>query len=198
MLLPTVNPVHHAAYGGDRGALALCVAEHGGAAVNAADYTGWTPLHVAVYRGHTDSARWLLGQGARVDAVDQIGQTPLHVAAYRRVHGAAALLLDHGANLDRVDIAGWTPLHGAADFGDREMVTLLADRGAEMTGRARRIGHPFSWRFWGPGSRPPMDRRTSGRLDRNASLGVERIADQGVLCREVRLKEEKCRGGITG
>ena len=38
-----------------------------GASVDAADYTGWTALHAAVYGGHTDVVQLLLEHGARFE-----------------------------------------------------------------------------------------------------------------------------------
>ena len=53
----------------------------GGAEVNAADATGWTPLHLAARWGRVRAARVLLAAGADVNAKTAIGHTPLDWAA---------------------------------------------------------------------------------------------------------------------
>jgi len=51
-----------------------------GADVNAADATGWTPLHAAAYGGHPEIIRYLLDQGALSTADNWYTPTPLGVA----------------------------------------------------------------------------------------------------------------------
>lgn len=51
-----------------------------GADVNAADVTGWTPLHAAAYGGHPEIIRFLLGRGARLTPDNWYTPTPLDVA----------------------------------------------------------------------------------------------------------------------
>jgi ankyrin repeat protein len=38
-----------------------------GADVNATDYTGWTPLHAAIYGGHAEVVQLLLERGAHFE-----------------------------------------------------------------------------------------------------------------------------------
>ncbi len=45
-----------------------------GADVEAADYSGARPLHLAALQGHEDVARFLLWKGARVNAIDRPDQ----------------------------------------------------------------------------------------------------------------------------
>ena len=48
-----------------------------GAMINVRDKSGWTPLHRAAARGHTEVVRFLLEQDADIDAVNSSGDTPL-------------------------------------------------------------------------------------------------------------------------
>lgn len=51
-----------------------------GADVNAADATGATALHLAIWRDHTDIALLLLKHGASANALSQDGMTPSDIA----------------------------------------------------------------------------------------------------------------------
>ena len=81
-----------------------------GADINAADYTGMTPLHVAAMAGRRDEARLLLKHGADLTRRDRFGDTPIHTAAVFGQGGMVKLLLDHGADLDALNNEGNSPL----------------------------------------------------------------------------------------
>jgi truncated hemoglobin YjbI len=107
-----------------------------GAAMDAADGSGRTPLFVAANecRGRAGSAvaRTLLQRGADPDARDRVKRaTPLHAAARRGSVAVAATLLDAGADLEARDVGGDTPLRRAVNCGQVEMVTFLRARGAD-------------------------------------------------------------------
>ena len=99
-------------------------------------YGGWSPLLIAIHKGHTDTARLLLERGAVVDvwcagalgdaarlrslldadpslatATGPSDATPLHFAASVEV---ARLLIERGADPTARGGYGWTPLHAAA------------------------------------------------------------------------------------
>jgi ankyrin repeat protein len=79
------NCLHAACESNNLYALARCL--HEGTDPNLASYRGWTPLRIAVRRGHKECVRMLLATG-RVfpDPRTENGVTPLHLAAK---HGAA-------------------------------------------------------------------------------------------------------------
>ena len=86
-----------------------------GAAVNARDEHGWTPLHLAArYNANPTVATLLLDRGADPMARAENGYTPLHGAA-GNMHGPAmaGLLLARGAAVNARSKRG-TPLHAAA------------------------------------------------------------------------------------
>jgi uncharacterized protein len=106
---------------------------------------GWTPLHLAAFFGHKDSALQLLERGAKVDARSSnvMNNTPLHAAVAGRRTEVAQLLLDRGAEVDARQHGGWTPLHGAAQNGDRAIVEILLSHGAALNTRAENNQTPL-------------------------------------------------------
>ncbi len=102
-----------------------------GADPSAADFRGFTPLHVAARRGDVSHVRLLVRHGAALEARVGSGQTPLLLAAYEQRHAAAAALVEAGAELDvRDPNNGRTALAVALARRDREMARLLVDAGA--------------------------------------------------------------------
>jgi ankyrin repeat protein len=94
---------------------------------------GFTPLHLAAFFGHAETARLLISAGAPVDAVsaNPLAVHPLNSAAAGRHADVVAVLLQAGADPDASDASGFRPLHAAAQNGDLDSVTLLLEAGAD-------------------------------------------------------------------
>jgi ankyrin repeat protein len=83
---------------------------NGGADVNKPDKDGMSPLHLAIYNRHNESAKFLLEKEANIHLCDKEGNTPLHIAAERGNFEAVILLKDKGAIFDVINNAGMKPL----------------------------------------------------------------------------------------
>ncbi|NRB28689.1 MAG: ankyrin repeat domain-containing protein, partial [Roseibacillus sp.] len=68
-----------------------------GADVNAKfEDDGSTPLHLAAWKGHFETAELLIAKGADVNAKDKDGETPLNWAIKNKHTETADLLRKHG------------------------------------------------------------------------------------------------------
>ncbi|VDB86855.1 unnamed protein product [Peniophora sp. CBMAI 1063] len=102
---------------------------------------GYTPLHIASLKGHTEIVRLLLKRGAFIDAETAERDTALHLAACDgRIDTVQVLLGLRDLNVPNVvelcrarNATGRTPLHEAASRGYPEIIRLLLQRGALST-----------------------------------------------------------------
>lgn len=96
---------------------------------------GWTPLHLAAFFGHRETAAMLIDRGADTAArsKNEIANTPLHAAIAGGRAVVAELLIERGADVNAV-ANGLTPLDIAAGREDQEMMTYLIAHGAERGG----------------------------------------------------------------
>ncbi|TET06575.1 hypothetical protein E3J79_01365, partial [Candidatus Dependentiae bacterium] len=102
--------------------------------VNVADDYGYTPLHLAVIKGHEPIIELLLEKGANVNVVNQFCYTPLHLAVIKGNHTIVTLLFvkGKGAKVNVVDWFSDTPLHCATKKNHKVITAFLLDVGANI------------------------------------------------------------------
>lgn len=108
-----------------------------GAAVDATDKGGRTPLYGAVSGidlqvGHRDIVELLLAKGANINHHDKYGNTPLFFAPTKEL---ARLLLDRGADFNVIDLNGGTMLASAASRGWPDIAEWLLAKGAKVNAK---------------------------------------------------------------
>jgi ankyrin repeat protein len=96
---------------------------------------GWTPLHLAAFFGHRDTAAMLLDRGADPAArsTNDLENTPLHAALAGGRDAVAELLVERGADVNAV-ASGLSPIDIASASENADMVRYLAERGARRAG----------------------------------------------------------------
>lgn len=117
------SPLFAAVDSGHKEIVELLVSE--GAEVNGTHFiSGWSCLHQAVYKGHTEIVKFLVNV-CSLEATDDYGITPLFVAAQYGHHQCLEILANAGANVNcqAKDMA--TPLLIAAQEGHLSCVELL-------------------------------------------------------------------------
>ncbi len=91
-----------------------------------------TPLHYAVFGGHTEVVLFLIEKKADVNAGDSTGNTPFMWAVARNKEAIAELLIQKGANVNQKTNTGGIPLLHAAKFGKEGIFRLLVKNGAKV------------------------------------------------------------------
>ena len=128
---PRVVPLYYAARLGFRDLTEHLLAEHP-EDVHAKGGYWMTPLHAAVFYGHTDVVLKLVEHFPDVDIPGHYRQTPLHRASSRGRVEIGLWLLDRGANVNAQEQYGWTPLYIAVLHGHLESARMLLERGAAI------------------------------------------------------------------
>ena len=98
--------------------------------MNVKDIEGWTPLHVASYKGDKKLASLLIKNGADVETKDRKGLTPLDVAIYAQNIELVSLLIKRGAS-EEISAAfresNWIPFYWSPDAVAEEMRSFLKE-----------------------------------------------------------------------
>jgi len=130
-------PIHRAAYDGDFDKVKEII-EGDPDQINVQDEQGFTPLHLASGKGHTEIVEFLLSHGAETELEIHVGETPLMLAAWYAGDGkyeTIKALLEHGAKAHHKNEDGATALHRAAMYSGKEVINLLISYGADVNAR---------------------------------------------------------------
>ena len=124
-----------------------------GADPHAEDNWGYTPVHLAARKGHTQIVTILLqaisATGRKLRA-SFCGHTPLQLAA-KHGHDVTvdAILSSHQADCNVRDFLGFTPLHSAAAAGQFSVVETLLPLTDIFTPTEVHVPSPFQLAQWG-------------------------------------------------
>ncbi|XP_048255146.1 serine/threonine-protein phosphatase 6 regulatory ankyrin repeat subunit B-like [Haliotis rufescens] len=102
-----------------------------GGDVNARDYLGETPLHVAVKSSSVECLNILLEANAMVDVVNADKQTPL-ICSNQTHTDIVKALVEAGSDINHADRNGRTGMHIAAKCGDVDTVRYLCKKGVDI------------------------------------------------------------------
>lgn len=122
-----------------------------GAAVNATDRAGMTPLHMAAVFNHLACAETLIAHGANINALGRkygaLRLAPIHLAAEEGHADMVQCLLRHGVNVNALSEGAnrLTPLHMAAAKGRVAVVQMLLDAGADINAYDLARKTPLTW-----------------------------------------------------
>ena len=129
-----VTPLHMAARCGHTEIVRLLL--QAGARINAgkSEEPGFTPLLLALWENHPDTAELLITHGADIASGDYLSHyTPLYLAVQCGYFNIVKLLLEKGAtNIDSADCEGDTALHIAARNNNASIFNLLVAHGANI------------------------------------------------------------------
>uniref|UniRef100_H3AVQ6 BCL3 transcription coactivator n=1 Tax=Latimeria chalumnae TaxID=7897 RepID=H3AVQ6_LATCH len=125
--------------------------------LEARNYEGYCPLHIAVANGNQEIVTYLLDHGADIDSVGCVcmfacvrvcvcmrvstyrdvksGQTPLIQAVEINSIEMVTLMIQSGANVNAQTYSGNTALHCASGRGLVDMVRLLLKNGADSSAK---------------------------------------------------------------
>lgn len=103
-----------------------------GADIEGYNTQGHTPLILASYNGHSETARTLITAGASVATPDNgRGNTALMGCAFKGYCEIAAILVDAGADVNQRNFAEQTAIMLAAMFARDTIIDLLLGAGAD-------------------------------------------------------------------
>ncbi|GIY33491.1 hypothetical protein CEXT_536251 [Caerostris extrusa] len=93
---------------------------------------GFTSLHIAAERGHTDLVNFLLTKNANVRSKSDERYEPLHLASMNGEADIVRSLLSKGADSNAETLDGRTPLSFAAEMGRTTISELLVEHKANV------------------------------------------------------------------
>ncbi|XP_043483988.1 ankyrin-1-like [Leptopilina heterotoma] len=110
--------------------------------LNGGDYSGDTPLHLAIRNNHP-SVFDVLVRKCNLNATNRVGHAPLHLAAYENYIQFVEILLKKGAKINVQSKNGYTPLHCAIYRKHIQLAEILLQNGANVNVQAKNKQSPL-------------------------------------------------------
>ena len=102
-----------------------------GVDINSKNRMGWTLLHIAINKKHTEIAQLLIEKGADVNIRDNRGRGPIHLAVETGQKAIVEALIAKKADLNAMDSRADNALSLAKKNNQTEITELLLKNGAE-------------------------------------------------------------------
>jgi len=102
-----------------------------GVDINSKNRMGWTLLHIAINKKHTEIAQLLIDKGADVNIRDNRGRSPVHLAVETGQKAIVEALIAKGADLNAMDSRADNALSLARKNNHTEITELLLKNGAK-------------------------------------------------------------------
>ncbi|CAB0040199.1 unnamed protein product [Trichogramma brassicae] len=106
--------------------------------VDAQSKLGWTPLHLALFKGKKKATEWLLRRGVNPNLATKEGYTPLHAISCREIDDDFAEWffeicddMNLMVQVDARNTSGETPLHLALNNGKERNIKDLLRKGSD-------------------------------------------------------------------
>ena len=99
--------------------------------LNSKNRMGWTILHIAVNKKHTEIAKLIIDKGADVNIRDNRGRRPIHLAVETGQKDIVEALIAKGADINAIDSRAENALTLAKKNNHKEITDLLLKNGAE-------------------------------------------------------------------
>lgn len=102
-----------------------------GAAIDAMNSRGQTPLVISLINEHKDIARLLIERGCNVNLHGKHQNPPIFIAIEKKDEEILELMLDGGSKHNVYDLTGITPLMRALKSNSSGIIELLLEKGAD-------------------------------------------------------------------
>ena len=202
--------LHVAAKTNSQELVLLLLKEKGFRDMNARNYRGNRPLHLAAMYNAVDAGNALLQNGATVEVRNEVNHTPLTVAAIFDAGAMINVLISNGASLSGPELPAdpfqFKPLHFAVDMGRGDAVRRLLMHGGNLPDNGSSVVHartgltqstPLHLACQAPSSAPSKTEVVRALLAVGADVGLKDFVGNTPLHYAVRISYSDARRSVV-